>query len=60
MTDITTTSNPSTTDTQPLTLEQRLEALPADLKAEFQRLALWVETCIGAEVAKVGGKSIHE
>lgn len=44
-----------------LELESQVEALEVshpEVFAEFQRIRLWVETCIGAEVAALGGPSV--
>lgn len=46
--------------TVPLTLEQKIQALDADVAAEFQRLWKWVSVCIGDDVAALGGKTVDQ
>lgn len=43
-----------------MTIEQIEEALKAhpEILAEFKRLALWVNTCIGAEIAEWNGPTV--
>ncbi len=42
----------------PLTWEDKLAASHPEVVTELHRLALWVETCLGAELAAVGGGAV--
>ncbi len=42
------------------TWEEKLLAADPEIVAELIRLRVWVQTCIGSDIAAVGGREVDE